>query len=79
MISQEPLGQGFGGDDEVDPQSQGYDCYEHHAGFRRVAHDAALDVYRKWNYKLFVEMRTAYKQRSSGRGRPSGTKASSDF
>jgi hypothetical protein len=28
MISQEPLGQGFGGDDEVDPQSQGYDCYQ---------------------------------------------------
>jgi hypothetical protein len=39
---------------------------EHHAGFRRVAHDAALDVYRKWNYHSLRCARP--KTRSHGRG-----------
>jgi CheY-like chemotaxis protein len=51
------------GDDEVDHNLRATIVIEHIMQASDVSHTMQhWDVYRKWNYKLFVEMRTAYKQ-----------------
>jgi CheY-like chemotaxis protein len=55
------------GDDKVDHDLRATIVIEHIMQASDVSHTMQhWDVYRKWNYKLFVEMRTAYKQGRMG-------------
>jgi CheY-like chemotaxis protein len=55
------------GDDEVDHNLRATIVIEHIMQASDVSHTMQhWDVYRKWNYRLFVEMRTAYKQGRMG-------------
>jgi CheY-like chemotaxis protein len=55
------------GDNEVDHNLRATIVIEHIMQASDVSHTMQhWDVYRKWNYRLFVEMRTAYKQGRMG-------------